>query len=551
MCMKALPATIVTPTAGRGTSMTMIVRITLVVLLLGLGMGARARAQAGDEPVGELTYVSTEGVYFNAGSAIGLRVGDTLEVRRGGKIIATVVINNISSQSAAAVILEQSEPVQAGDRLFALTIGEPQLDQPTEPEPAPVREKPTRPISGTRVRGEIALSNYLHHDLSGADLSWTRPGLASRLSVENIGEAGLTFEFRHRTRLYHRSREVREGEGTDEWSHQVYEMALLHDHEGVSTEWGVGRIIAPYVRGVGLIDGGYFARAISEHYKIGFAGGTSPDPENSGLDFGRRKLGVFVAYEAGRYDADRLGLSAAISTEYDHSVVSRDFVYLQGTFSRFGRLTTYHSVELDWNRGWRYDYAHDRLKLTNYFGSATLTLHRDASLFVSYDTRRSIRYFENRNVPDSLFDNQSNKGVRAGFSLRFSDRVSMRASGGIRMRDDYFEDAKNGSLSLRVSRFPARRHSMSAYFSYVKTQFTTGYRPMLVYRFPVVTRLLMTVTGAAHFYDTGTRTSSNYYTDLAGSYAFHSGLFINGSYRQYFDTELQSVEMFAELGYRW
>jgi hypothetical protein len=530
--------------------------VRLLLILLGLfvafaGVPAATYAQSDGESIAELTYVSAEGVYFNAGSEVGLRLGDTLEIRRGNRMIATVVINNISSQSAAAIILEQTEPVLAGDRLFAVSIGSPIIDQPIPKPSEPLPRTAPKSAPRGRMRGELAFSNYLHRDLSGADLSWMRPGLASRFSIENIGDAGLTFEFRHRTRLYHRSREVRVGEGTDEWSHQVYEMALLHDQEGVATEWGIGRIIAPYVRGVGLIDGGYYARSVSEHYKVGVAGGTSPDPENSGLDFGRRKLGVFVAFEAGRYDADRLGLSAALSTEYDHSTVSRDFLYLQGTFSRFGRLNTYHSVEIDWNRSWRYEYTHDRLKLTNYFGSATLTLHRNASVFVSYDTRRNIRYFENRNIPDSLFDALPNKGVRGGFSLRFSDRVSMRASGGIRMRDDFFDDAKNGSISFRLSRFPARRHTMSAFFSYVKTQFTTGYRPLLVYRFPVMTRLLMTLTGAAHFYDTGTRTTSNYYTDLAGSYAFRSGLFINGSYRQYYDSDLESVELFTELGYRW
>ena len=401
------------------------------------------------------------------------------------------------------------------------------------------------------MRGEVALSNYWHNDMSGADLSWTRPGLSTRFTVDDIGEAGMTFEFRHRTRLYHRSREVRIGEGTDEWSHQVYELALLHDREGVSSEWGIGRIIAPYVRGVGLIDGGYFARSVSKHYKLGIAAGTSPDARNSGVDFGRRKLGIFIAYETGRYEAGRLGLSAALSTEYDHGTVSRDFIYVQGTYSKYRRLTTYHSVELDLNRDWRYDYAGDRIKLTNYFGSATVTLHRSASIFLSYDTRRSIRYFENRSVPDSLFDDLVNKGVRGGFNVRFSDRVSMRASGGIRMRDDYFDDVKNGSVSFRLSRFPARRHTVSAYFSYVKTQFTTGYRPMLVYRFPLVSRLLVTATGAAHLYETGTRDSENYFTDFASSYSFRSGLYISGSYRQYFDAELQSTEISTEIGYRW
>ena len=553
MPTKAARATIVTPTARLETNMKLLPRLVVLAVLLTVSvcLASSAHAQRDGTAIGELTYVSTEGVYVNAGSEIGLRLGDTLEVRRDGKIIAKVIISNLSTRSAAAVILEQAAAPRAGDRLFALSIGVPQTEKPKVVDSKPVREAPRVDRSASRVRGDVALSNYSHHDLSGSDLSWSRPGISTRLTVEDIGDAGLTFDFRHRTRLYHRSREIRIGEGTDEWSHQVYELALRHDREGVTAEWGIGRIIAPYVRGVGFIDGGYYARSLGGHYKIGLAAGTSPSAENSGVDLGRRKLGLFVAYEAGQYNASRLGLSAALSTEYDQSTVSRDFLYLQGTFSHYRRLTTYHSVEVDWNRGWRFEHADSRFKLTNYFGSATFTLHQDASVFVSYDTRRNIRYFENRNIPDSLFDSSVNKGIRAGFSLRFSNRISVRATGGIRMRDDFFDDAKNGSVSVRVSRFPARRHALSAYFSYVKTQFTTGYRPMLIYRFPVMPRLPVTVTAAAQLYTTAAYSTENYYTDVVGSYTFRGGLYINGSYRQYFDGELESVEVFTELGYRW
>ena len=102
----------------------------LSILILIVCLAGPLHAQAGDAAVAELTYVSTEGVYLNAGSDIGLRLGDTLEVRRGDRTIATVVINNISSKSAAAVVLAQTEAVQPGDLLFAVTIGVPPAEQP-------------------------------------------------------------------------------------------------------------------------------------------------------------------------------------------------------------------------------------------------------------------------------------------------------------------------------------------------------------------------------------------------------------------------------------
>lgn len=526
-------------------------RLLMLLFALCLTLAGSVTAQDNTRILGKITYVSAEGVYIDAGTEAGLAIGDTLQIRRAGATIATVVINNISSQSAAAVVLEQSEPIRAGDDLYGnATPPSPPKVAPTptpEREPEPAR----RSTRGARIRGDISVSNFLHHDLTDADRSWSRPGLATRLTIEDIGSAGLRFELRHRTRLYHRSRASFDGQDTDNWSHQVYEFGLFHDAEGVSSEWGIGRVIAPYVRGVGFIDGMYFARSLTDNYKVGFAAGTSPDRENSGLDFNRRKLGAFVAYETGVYRGNRLTLSAAFSTEYEKSTVSRDFLYLQGTFAKYGRLTMYHSVEIDLNRDWRYDMTGDRFTVTNYLANATLTVHRSTRLFFSYDNRKNIRYYETRETPDSLFDETTNQGVRGGINTRLSDRISLRASGGIRFRDDTFDDPITGSFSVRLNRFPGKRQSLAMYLTYVKTQFTTGYRPMAIYRFPLTGRMLVNVTGAAHIYETGTLTTKNYYGDIASSYYFRNGLYVSGSYRQYFDDDFNSIELFTELGWRW
>lgn len=523
-----------------------------IVLLLLLGITLASSSRSGVQVLGKVTYVSSEGVYIDVGREAGLTIGDTLQIRRTGHVIATVVVNNISSQSAAAIVLDQSTTIEAGDEIYGqIRFEAPSVAQELQSVTNSVPEEAARPRNEMRVRGDVAVSTYQHYDLTDAGRSWSRPGVSTRLTVEDIGSGGLRVELRHRTRLYHRSRPSFDGQDTDDWSHQVYELGLFHDGEGVKSEWGIGRVIAPYVRGVGFIDGLYFARAVNDHYKVGLAAGTSPDYEDSGIDFSRRKLGAYVAYETGDYRDHRLTLSAAFSTEYEKRTVSRDFLYLQGTFAKHGRLTMYHSVGIDLNRDWRYDIAGNRFTFTNYLTNATLTLHRSARLFFSYDTRKNIRYYENRETPDSLFDETTNQGLRGGLSVHLSERVNLRASGGIRFRDDTFDDPITGSFSVRLNRFPGQRQSLSLFFTYVKTQFTTGYRPMAIYRFPLTGRLLINVTGAAHIYETGTLTTKNYYGDVATSYYFRSGMYLSGSYRQYFDDDFESVELFTELGWRW
>ena len=147
MSMRARPATIVIPTDGRGTDMLKFLRMLIpitAVLTLWLGLVSAGSAQTGSEPIAELTYISTEGVYLNAGTEIGLQLGDTLEVRRGEKVIATIVINNISSQSAAALIIDKTEDVKPGDLLYALSLVTPKAEAPVPPKPEPVQKRKAR-----------------------------------------------------------------------------------------------------------------------------------------------------------------------------------------------------------------------------------------------------------------------------------------------------------------------------------------------------------------------------------------------------------------------
>lgn len=511
-----------------------------------------AKPARADAATAEITYVSAEGVYFAAGTDHGVAVGDTLEVARNGSVIARIVVSNISSKSAAATILSQDTPVKAGDSVNlpmpAIQNEVPDVSVDTVQEARTEEETVSR---GARFSGEVALSSYWHHDLTDSELDWTRPGLSTRFRIDNIGDAGIRLDFRHRTRLYHRSRTIRIGQDKDEWSNQVYEFALTHEGPGVSTEWGVGRVLAPYVRGIGFIDGAYVAQSLGASFKLGAAAGAAPGREDGGVEFTLRKFGVFAAYEPTSESNRRFSLSAAISSEYDHSTVGRDFMYFQTTFSQRGLLSTYHSVELDLNRDWRFDRAGERVTFTNYYGTLALNLHQSTQLTVSYDTRKAVRYAQSRHTPDSLFDDRTNKGFRSSLSVRLSDRISVRTSGGIRFRDDFHDDVVTGSFSIRASRFPWRRHSVSLYFSYINTQFTTGYRPMLVYRFPLTTRLPITLAFAGHQYETNGQTTRNYYGDVSASYAFRNGLFFAGSFRQYLDDELQSTELYTELGWRW
>lgn len=503
-----------------------------------------------------VTYISSEAVYIDGGLYAGINVGDTLAFVRDRRTVALGVVTKSADMACAAEVCKQNCPVQLGD-MAALLNDVPRLTAPkvtmaaatmtSAPAPEPAPSEPREP---SRLKGTVSIESFYRADMTDSDLNRTQPGIRTRLSVTNFAGSDLTLKLRHRTRLYHRARSLYTDQETNEWVHQVYELGLFHEKEDARTEWAVGRVLSPYVRGVGYVDGGYLAHQISSHFKLGLAGGTVPDRLTSEPDFDRRKIGFFASYETGTYSTTRLAFTAALSTEYDKETVSRDFLYLQGTYSKNGLLSLYQSVEIDLNRDWRYEMAGERFTFTNYYANARVNITSKASVFASYDARKNIRYIEIMDTPDSLFNDDVHQGVKAGLNWHLTDRLYFRGYAGMRFREGLSDDNQFVSATVRVNRFPKPRHSISLSMHIVETQFTTGYRPMLSYRFPVARKLTLNLTGSGYIYKTGSRTTKYYYGDIRTSYNFGRRYYLSGNIRQYFDSELEAIELRAELGIR-
>ncbi|UCD64891.1 MAG: hypothetical protein JSW34_05520 [Candidatus Zixiibacteriota bacterium] len=520
----------------------------MIYLTLAVALGTSAFAGDTSRPCC-VTRVSGRAIYLDGGTRDGFHLGDTVALVRRQETIAVALITRVAETAAAAELSKQIRPVQVGDVAARLDALPQAASGPAaQDRPAASVEKKDRPKS--RLKGTVSLQGFWRHDMTDSELDRYQPALRTRLEVTNVAGSDLSLKMRHRSRLYHRARAIRIGQDTNDWVHRLYELGLFHEVEDSKADWAVGRVLSPYVRGVGYVDGGYLAYRIHPNFRIGLAGGVVPNRVNSEPDFDRRKLGVFASFESGTYATGRLAFTAALSTEYDNSTVSRDFIYVQGTYSRNQLLSLYQSVEIDLNRDWRYDRTDERFSFTNYYANASVNITGNASVFFSYDARKNIRYIEVMDTPDSLFNDDVHKGVRAGFNLRLFSRLHFRSTAGMRFREDQFDDNKFASASLRLIRFPLVRHSIMLSMHVVETHFTTGYRPMLSYRFPLSRRVMLNLTGSGYIYKAGSIKTSYYYGEARTSYNFARRYFISGSYRQYFDDELKSIEVSTELGVR-
>lgn len=495
----------------------------------------------------EITYVSSEAIYINVGTNHGLVIGDSLAVVRSGDTLIWLRITNISSKSAATAPTSADHSIKAGDNVvFQVSDNVEDTDSVISVKEVKSLTKQHDESTENKLRGTVTLEQMIHRDQTGSGRHWYQPGVGIRLRLDNIGGRGIKFSMRHRTRLYHRSRTVRAGQASDDWTHRLSEFSFVSDHD--RSIWGVGRIAVPQVRGMGYIDGAFLVRPISERWQAGIAIGASPRYTDSGFDFDRRKAGLFVAYEVGQYDSRLLNLSAALSSEYRGNTISRDFVYLQSIFSSARKLYLYQSAEFDINRSWRYTTTGHRFKLTNYFGSARVKVTKNLNVRLSYDTRSAIRYFDSREIADSLFDDRSRYGLRGSVEWSASDLVRISIDGGVRFRPDINGNTHNASLAVRLKGFPVLHQSLYFRLSWVETKFLTAYRPYLAYRFRVGRKWRLSLAGVGYIYESAGSVSENFTLTADVSRYFGHRYYFTVQLREHLDSTLRSTDLRTELG---
>jgi hypothetical protein len=521
-------------------------QITISVLLLATLLSKPVIADDEKTPPA-INYISAESVYLNAGKHAGLAVGTRVEVIRLGKIIAVLEVVHVSSNSASCRVVEQTSSPRVGD---AVTF------EPSENLPALIPEQPlpggflaatTATGSETNVlSGFVSIGTVWQKDLTDSGLSSLQPALAARLRVKNIGGSGTEFRFRDRIRYYYREQSPGDNIARDEWTHRLTEIAIVNGDNRADLQWGFGRMIVPDMRGVGLVDGAYVSYRLGRWFRAGLAGGLSPQPRDLSPDTDRPQAGGFFAFD---YEPEKqwsFSSSAALAGNYVSGSISREFIYWQNVFLMHRKFSVFQSVEADLNRDWRRDAAGEGVTFTNFYLLANAEITRYASVDFTYDSRKNVRTWDTQATPDSLFDTSVYDGFGGGLSLHLPRGFNLAGRAGVRYRED---EQTNRFYSARLSavRLPWRGHSTTFRYAYTDTRFTTAHRPVLSYRFPVGRLLRLNLGGGGYIYNRATITSDTYYGEAGAGYS--SGhYFINGSYRQYFGGNLDSILIYTELG---
>lgn len=507
--------------------------------------GAAAKSPA------KVTYIAAEGIYVDAGRNSGLAVGDTLQVMREGAVVARVVVTHVSSLSCACRVLDEGAEIRTGDqiakmgRLVTISVG---TDPPRQTAYVPARKTRSARRMENRLRGYVAFQTLVQKDLAGEGLTSWQPGISAKIVVRNLFGGGADFRIRHRSRFYHRSNAPDDVSSADEWSHRLSELAIVFDDPRSRYRWGIGRVVTARLNGIGYIDGAYGEIQLNQRTWIGLAAGTEPDYQGSGFQADRLKLGSFLSYEFGDLNRRRLRTTLSLAGSYAEGMVSREFIALQNNLRLGKKLSVYQSMEVDYNRAWRFERANERLALTNFYLIGNYDPTGWMSLNLTYDSRKNVRTFQTYDTPDSLFDDMAHQGVSGGVRLRLPRDLRLKLYGGVRHREGENNDNRYGSAAVTAQRFPAPGHSVTGSLSYSESFFSKAYRPLLTYQAPVLGFSRLRLSAGGYLYETFGIMSSSYFGDIEIYNTVGRRFFYSLNAREYFGGDLESVQGFIEAG---
>lgn len=506
----------------------------------------------------EISHISSERIFVNAGKDKGLEKGDSLFVVKKNVNIAYLLVLHVSSHSSSCKILDSKAPVAVG--MAVKKYGKEVSKEENKALLVTTRKRPLNSGNGNRykrsrnkISGDITVSNFSFMENKG-EHSIHQPGIRFKLKVRELFQDLDKLEIYFRSRYYYRTGYGGYAAPNEEWRNRLYSFSYRYTDPGAKVNYSLGRFSSNVVSGIGFIDGGQFQYALSESFKTGvFAGAVSTELFSTIANpASLQKYGVYAQYNYKGSSTNWLTVLSATG-EYHGSLISREFLFMKNSFSLTKLINVYHSMEIDVNRDWRKKNGMDGFSLSNFFLKLDYWFIENNRVSIRYDNRKNYYTYDNQSIPDSLFDSAMRQGMRLSYSGRYGKYWNLRIFGGF--RNAVSGDQASYSYGFSVNKRNLFFRSLSAVVSFnsVSNIYTEGYNPNLKLYKSWDNGLITGVGGGGYWY------KSKQYDNEYKQYWVD--LFINGNLfrRTFFSIDLEylqnndmdSYRMNIQLGYRF
>ncbi len=193
---------------------------------------------------------------------------------------------------------------------------------------------------------------------------------------------------------------------------------------------------------------GLLARYIHPTWAVGVFGGTQPEAVGFGFSTDVKELGAYAQWRARPGSPARWSLSGGLVGSYSEGMPSREFLFLRGQLTSRS-FYGFASQEIDFNRDWKADVEDNSVSFTSTYLNARYRIGRRVSLYGSFDNRRRVRTYRDRDTPESEFDDTYRQGYRGGIDTRVVRWFSV-ALGFANHTGETAGDSESYSLRIRA-----------------------------------------------------------------------------------------------------
>ena len=405
----------------------------------------------------EVKYVASDAVYIDAGRADGLQVNDMVIIQRDGLAIDSLTISFLAEHSSSCSISSPDHSIIVGDIAIVVVETVDEVVMSVEEESAAEVQDEEYTESNAEITSQqyrysssgFASIRYMIQDnLGNLNHDYHQPSLYFRYRAENIWSSPISFSIRTRARNTRRTDSYSDA-GYTSWNNRIYELSLQYDSPVNPYYAEMGRVQSNRISGLGMFDGILGEYSVSTNTGIGIFTGTLPELSNSKPQLNEVLAGIYIKSDREINTDTRISGTLAAIGKYKEGEIDEEYLYEQMHIRLNRKLSLHQSAEMSINRGWRKEREETRFRLSNLYVNLRYVPTSGINIQLSFDTRRLMRTYENRNTPDSLFNNNHHSGLRGSVWFRLPYRIAIRVNGGILATQHENNPAKTYSFSIQ------------------------------------------------------------------------------------------------------
>ena len=458
-------------------------RIYLLIMFLYLSNFLFPREEMTNVLEGTVSYISSQNIYVKFSSTEGIETGDTLFIKENNNYLPVIKVDYKSSTSCAGVSIT-SKKIEINTLVYAFIPGEGsdtttvkneftettiiapavipavtsnEIDTKTSLEPVPT------------LSGRFSVQSYSNFTNQSSSFDYQRWRYTFQLNANRIGASG--FSYSQYLSFAYRASDWNYISSNLEDAFRVYDLAMNYSFNDVTSLW-FGRHLNSKISNVGPIDGLQFETGVGG-WTLGAAVGSRPDLENMGWDYNLFEYGAYV-YRADAIAKGDMFNTLGYFTQTNDFKTDRRFIYYQHSNSAIENTRIFFSTEIDLYKVVKGE-SQSEFSLTSLYTSINIRPSDLFSLFLSYDARKNVIYYETfKSFADSVYENETRQGFRTRLTLKPIKNLYLGVDYGYRYRRGDPKPANNYGGNITYSRIPGIESSATASFNRINSSYVDG-----------------------------------------------------------------------------